>query len=79
MFDELSHLINASYNLKNMSEVLVNKNVSDVDDYGLFNLILDRTQLVMTSIGLVANAMTAITLLKHGEVGAFKLSVYIYV
>ena len=35
----------------------------------LLIIILDRSQLIMTSIGLVANVGTSTTLIKNGQVG----------
>ena len=46
-----------------------NSLVSDNED-SILVIILDRSQLIMTSIGLVANIGTSTTLIKNGQVGA---------
>ena len=42
--------------------------ISDNED-SLLVIILDRSQLIMTTIGLVANIGTSTTLIKNGQVG----------
>ena len=41
----------------------------------LWQILMDRSQLVMTIVGLIANAATCITLLKNGEVRLLCLSI----
>ena len=44
-------------------------NNKDDDDSPLWMILMDRSQLVMTIVGLVANMATSLTLIKNGQVG----------
>lgn len=43
---------------------------SKTTDSPLWIVLMDRSQLVMTIIGLIANIATSLTLIKNGQVGA---------
>ena len=63
IFDEFNF---TSLNLDVNKMALVQNATNDGDD--LFKLLLDRSQLVLTSVGLLANSATVVTLIKNGEV-----------
>ena len=42
------------------------------NDTSLLSIFLDRSQLIMTIIGVIANIGTSITLIKNGQVSAIK-------
>ena len=43
---------------------------AETPDSPLWIILMDRSQLVMTIIGLIANIATSLTLIKNGQVGA---------
>ena len=63
IFDEFNF---TSLNLDVNKISLLQNATNDGDD--LFKLLLDRSQLVLTSVGLLANSATVVTLIKNGEV-----------
>ena len=63
IFDEFNF---TSLNLDVNKMALVQNATNDGKD--LFKLLLDRSQLVLTSVGLLANSATVLTLIKNGEV-----------
>ena len=44
------------------------ENTTENDDDDFFKLLLDRSQMVLTSVGLLANSATVITLIKNEQV-----------
>ena len=72
MFEEYAGLINESLNARNVNDFL-NETIAEEAGNSLFSLIIDRSQLVMTAIGLVANSATAITIIKNGKVGVSEI------
>ena len=42
---------------------------STTNDTSLLIILLDRSQLIMTIVGVIANIGTSITLIKNGQVG----------
>ncbi len=53
---------NENENMKNTTEE------PEAEELPLWQLLMDRSQLVMTIIGLIANLGTSITLIKNGQV-----------
>ena len=55
-------IANLTHNYDNMT--------SSISDTSWFMVLLDRSQQVMTIVGIIANIGTSITLIKHGQVGS---------
>ena len=64
IFDEFN-FTSLNFDVNKLS-LLGNATENDSDDF--FKLLLDRSQMVLTSIGLLANSATVITLIKNGQV-----------
>ena len=60
---------------ENLTDYYDNKSSSTSNEFLL--IFLDRSQLVMTIIGVIANIGTSITLIKNGQVGT-KLDLFCY-
>ena len=58
----------------NSTEPSINSN-TDNDNFPLWMILMDQSQLVMTIIGLIANMATTLTLIKNGQVGRIILKI----
>ena len=62
-----------NYNLsnlifENLTQYTDNDNLGPSTSYDILIVFLDRSQLVMTIVGVIANTGTAVTLIKNGQV-----------
>ena len=66
----MKHHINYNHSvsiIENLTDYYDNKTSSTNNEFLL--ILLDRSQLVMTIVGVIANIGTSITLIKNGQVG----------
>ena len=66
----MKHHINYNHSvsiIENLTDYYDNKTSSTNNEFLL--IFLDRSQLVMTIVGVIANIGTSVTLIKNGQVG----------
>ena len=62
-----TNINNDSYTINNVTEIVM-KNANP-----FWMILMDRSQLVMTIVGFLANIATSITLIKNGQVSELEL------